>query len=286
MSIQSTIAGVLPTLTPSARRIAEVVRANPALVLDTTIGELAKRCATSEASVVRFCRTIGLSGYAQLKIGLASELGREEARFGESVAYGADIVQGDSLRELALTISALEMLAIHDTIEHLDFAAVAEVVDALDGADRTVLFGVGASHFVAEDLQHKLFRIGRTAFVLGDAHSARAAAVLLTPRSVAIGFSHAGETAETADFLRLARSAGAVSVAVTSASGSRVARAASIALLTEVRESPLRAGAMVSRMAQLAVVDCVFAGVAQRRFADTVDALKRTREATRAVVNE
>ncbi|MCU1425382.1 MAG: MurR/RpiR family transcriptional regulator [Microbacteriaceae bacterium] len=281
MSIQTTIEAVLPTLSPSARRIGVMISSDPSVVLKLTISELAKRCETSEASVVRFCRAIRLTGYAQLRIGLASELGREVARFGDSLTYGTDILATDTLRELAVKVSSLEMLAIHDTIDQLDFVAVAQVIDALDAADRTVLFGVGASHFVAEDLQHKLFRIGRNAFVLVDAHEARAAAVLLTGRSVAVGFSHSGETTETTDFLGAARSAGALTVAVTSAAGSAIARAADVVLLTEVRETPFRAGAMVSRMAQLAVVDCVFAGVAQRRFDDTVDALKRTRDATR-----
>jgi DNA-binding MurR/RpiR family transcriptional regulator len=63
--------------------------------------------------------------------------------------------------------------------------------------------------------------------------------------------------------------------------GSTLDRLVDIALFTEVRETTFRAAAMVSRIAQLAVVDCLFVGVAQRRYPDTVEALRRTREATR-----
>jgi DNA-binding MurR/RpiR family transcriptional regulator len=156
------------------------------------------------------------------------------------------------------------------------------MVAALDSAERILLFGVGASHFVAEDLQHKLFRIGRNAFVLADSHEAWSGAALLTSRTVAVGFSHAGETQETVNFLRVAKAAGAFTAAVTSARESSLAAIADASLYTEVRETTFRAGAMVSRIAQLAVVDCIYAGVAQSRFADTVEALKRTRDVTRS----
>jgi DNA-binding MurR/RpiR family transcriptional regulator len=283
VSIQSTIEAVASTLPPSTRRIADAIRENPSIVLENTISELALACHTSEASVVRFCQGIGLSGYSQLKIRLATELGREFAQFGGSLSYGSDIVETDSLQEMALKISTLEILAIQETIAKLDFEALAEVVSAVDAAERVILFGVGASHFIAEDLQHKLFRIGRNAFVLNDAHEAWAGASLLTQRTVALGFSHMGETKETVSFLRVARESGAFTGAVTSARDSSIVSTAQVSLFTEVRETTFRAGAMVSRIAQLAVVDCLFAGVAQRRFGDTVEALKRTRDATRDI---
>jgi len=282
MSIQSTIQAVAGTLSPSTRRIADAIGENPAIVLESTISELASACGTSEASVVRFCQAIGLSGYSQLKIELATELGREFAQFGESLNYGSDIGETDSLQDMALKISTLEVLAIQETVGRLDFEVLAQVVAAIDAADRVLLFGVGASHFIAEDLQHKLFRIGRNAFVLADAHEAWSGAALLTSSTVAVGFSHMGETKETVNFLRVARDAGAFTVGVTSARESALASIAEATLYTEVRETTFRAGAMVSRIAQLAVVDCIYAGVAQSRFADTVEALKRTREVTRS----
>lgn len=281
MSIQSTIEAVGSTLSPSIRRIADAIRQNPSIVLEKTISELAAECRTSEASVVRFCQAIGMSGYSQLKISLATELGREFAQFGSAVSYGSDIVETDSLQDMASKISTLEILAIQETIAKLDFEVLARVVAALDSAERIILFGVGASHFIAEDLQHKLFRIGRNAFVLNDAHEAWAGASLLTAQTVAIGFSHSGETTETVNFLRVAERSGAFTVGVTSARESALVATAGESLFTEVRETAFRAGAMVSRIAQLAVVDCIFAGVAQRRYGDTVEALKRTRDATK-----
>ena len=185
-----------------------------------------------------------------------------------------------SLAEIAATMASLEVLAIEETIAGLDFDRLAIVVDAIDAADRILLFGIGASHFTAADLAHKLLRVGRNALVLSDTHEAVSAAVLSSGRTVAIGFSHLGTTVETIRFAEAARSAGATTIGITSAVESPFAHAVDHALLTAVREPAFRAGAMVSRIAQLALVDCLFLGVAQRRYTDTVDALRRTHEAT------
>lgn len=281
MSIQTTIATATETLPPSLARIARAVSDNPSIVVDLTINELAAACGTSVASVVRFCRAIGVSGYAALRVSLATELGRESAQFSMPTGFGSEISAGDTLREATAKIAALELLAIEETVGNLDYDVLASAVDAIDDADRILLFGIGASRLAADDLGHKLLRIGRSAIVLSDSHEASAAAALSATKSVAIGFSNSGTTLETVRFLQTARDNGTATIGITGAPDSPLARGADHTLFTRARESRFRAGAMVSRIAQLALVDAVFVGVAQRRHAHSVHALQRTADATR-----
>jgi DNA-binding MurR/RpiR family transcriptional regulator len=280
MGIQSTIAAKGSTLAPSMQRIAAAIRENPSVVLDNTISEIAVLCDTSVASVVRFCRAVGLSGYAQLRMDLATELGRESAQYGDAMVMGADIARSDTLKQIAGKIASLEMLAIEETLSAIDFDILAKVIAELDKAKRILLFGVGASRFVAHDLQQKLFRIGHNAFMPDDNHEAFAAAALSVPKTVAIGFSHSGMTRETVRFIKLASENGALTVALTSADESPLALAADLLLRTHARESSLRAGAMVSRIAQLALIDCLFLGLARLSYDETIVALERTRSVT------
>lgn len=280
MGIQSSIEASANTLTPAMQRVAAVIRDNPGIVLDRTISELATDCQTSVATVVRFCRALGLTGYPHLRMALATELGREAAQFGGSMTLGAEIAQSDTLQEMAAKVASLEMLAIDETVSSLDFSVLERVVAALDGAQRILMFGVGASQFVAQDLHHKLFRIGRNAFLLADPHEAWSAALLSPPGTVALGFSHSGHTADTVRYLEVARQAGALTVAITGSPDSPLALAADEHLISHARESRLRAGAMVSRIAQLAIVDCLFLGVARQRYDQTIDALQKTRDVT------
>ncbi len=99
-------------------------------------------------------------------------------------------------------------MAIEETVSSLDFKALERVVTALDAAQRILLFGIGASHFVAQDLHHNLLCVGRNAFLLTDAHGAGSAALLSPAHTVAMGFSLSGITADTVQFLELARQNG------------------------------------------------------------------------------
>lgn len=280
MSIQSTIETNLVSMSPSLARVARAIQENPRRAIEMTINELADETNTSVASVVRFCRAIGLSGYPALRMALATELGAEAAQFVGAAGFGTDIKAEDSLQDVAAKLAALDVLAIQETLGNLDFNALERAVDAIDSAQRVLMYGVGASQFVAEDLAHKLLRIGRNVQVFSDPHEAVAVAALAVPGAVAVGFSHTGTTLETVHFLEVAHEAGAPTIAITSNVESSLGRLADYPLITAVRESSFRAGAMVSRLAQLAVVDCLFVGVAQRRFDDAVVALERTRSAT------
>ena len=61
----------LETLSPAERAIAELVLSDPAGAQDRTIGQLAQLARSSEATVTRFCRSIGLPGYSQFRLALA-----------------------------------------------------------------------------------------------------------------------------------------------------------------------------------------------------------------------
>ena len=156
------------------------------------------------------------------------------------------------------------------------------MVNALATATRIDIYGVGASGFVALDLQQKLQRIGRPAFAWPDPHMAITSAALRGAGDVAVGLSHTGTTVDTIDALREARAHGATTVAVTNFPWSPITEVADFVLLTAARETAFRSGAMTSRIAQLTVVDCLFVVLAQRDLPATKAALERTYAAAQA----
>lgn len=274
MSLQSTIEAIIATLSPSERRVAEIIRSNPSVVLTHSITELADASSTSMATVVRFCRSIGLPGYSNLRMQLATELGMEAAQFGPTLNSGADIHPDDSLSEAMAKIAGLEKLAIDETVAATDLDRLAHLADLIDKAPRILCFGMGGSHLVAEDLCQKLLRMNHNALCPNDSHDAWVHAGLAPQGTVAIGFSHSGQTDETARFLSTARERGATTVAVTSVTDSAVAAMADMLIRTVARDTSLRTGAMVSRTAQLCVVDMVSVAVARLHYDDTLAAMK------------
>ncbi|MBP2708413.1 MurR/RpiR family transcriptional regulator [Microbispora sp. RL4-1S] len=270
------IRSALPSLAPSERRVAEAVLVDPARAAHLSISELGRRAQTSVTTVMRFCRAIGLNNYPQLRLALAGAAAREDARGGERPLMTADIGPADPLEQVVEKIIYTETRALEDTRAGLDVPSLARAVEAVAQARRVDVFGVGASGFVGQDLHQKLHRIGRIAFVWTDAHAALTAAALLGPGDVAIGISHSGATLDTIEPLRAAAERGATTVALTNHPRSALGQIADLVLSTRARETPFRSGATVSRIAQLAVVDCLFVGVAQRRYDEAAVALENT----------
>ena len=271
------IRALMPSLAPAERRVAERVLADPATVAASTIGTLATECATSETTVIRFCRAVGFTGYPALRLALAAEGGRSEGTNGRELT--GDIAADDDLDKVVAKIAFADARAVEETAQQLDLDALHEVIEALVAARRVDVYGVGASGFVALDLQQKLHRIGRVAFAWTDPHIALTSAALLTPGDVAVAISHSGTTQDTVDTLALAQRNGATTVAVTNFPRSPLAGLGDHVLTTAARETTFRSGATASRLAQLTVVDCVFVGVAQRTYETSQRALELTRDA-------
>jgi len=217
---------------------------DPRGVAASTITELVERCETSETTVIRFCRTLGLSGYPQLRLTLAAEAGRSDS--GTARVVGSDIGPGDDLAQIVEKIAYADARAVEETASQLDLTSLQAVVDALVAARRIDVYGVGASAFVAMDFQQKMHRIGQIAFAWSDTHIALTSAALLQPCDVAIGVSHTGVTSNTIDALAEARRSGATTVALTNFPRSPIAEVADHVITTAVRETTFRSGAMIS----------------------------------------
>ena len=64
----------LETLSRAEQRVARCILDEPSEAIRFSITELAERATVGEATVSRFCRRLGLSGFLDLKISIASEL--------------------------------------------------------------------------------------------------------------------------------------------------------------------------------------------------------------------
>jgi DNA-binding MurR/RpiR family transcriptional regulator len=274
------VRGLLPALSRAEARVAAAVLRDARAGAAMTVTELARASGTSEATVLRFCRSAGLRGYAELRIALAAEAARAQPTNG-TPPIGSDIGAGDDLARVVEKIAWADARAVEETAQQLDTRALERAVEAIAAARRIDVYGVGASAFVAADLQQKLHRIRRTAFAWADPHMALTSAAVLEPTDVAVGVSHSGATIDVRDALAEAGRRGATTVALTNFPRSPLARDADIVLTTAARETTFRAGATASRIAQLTVVDCLFVGVAQRTYAEARQALERTHDAVR-----
>jgi DNA-binding MurR/RpiR family transcriptional regulator len=275
-SVLIRVRGAMPSLRPAEQRVGEAVLADPAAISESSITAVARQCMTSETTVLRFCRAIGLGGYPELRIALARAAQREETDQNARPPVNGTIGENDSVADVVAKISYADSRAVEETGAALDVAALTAAIEAVRAAGRIDVYGIGASGLVAHDLHQKLHRLGLISFSWADPHLALTSAAVLEVGDVAIGISHTGTTIDTIDALRVARQHGATTIAVTNFAKSPITEEADLVLTTAARETTFRSGAMASRIAQLALIDCLFTGVAQRSYDHAIDTLQTT----------
>ncbi|GIH80266.1 MurR/RpiR family transcriptional regulator [Planobispora longispora] len=274
-NLVATIRAVLPSLTPAAQAIAHRILDDPGMVARSTITEFSAVSGTSEATIVRTARALGFAGYSQLRFALAAAVASQAP---ERLVPG-DLAPDDPLTDVIAKVTRAESEALADTAAQLSPDTLDAVVSAVSAARRVDVYGVGASGLVAIDMAQKLMRIGLSGHAFTDAHLAVTSAALVREGDVVVGVSCTGETSDVLGPVRVARKAGATTVAITNNPRSSLAELADHVLVSAGRETAFRPGALASRISQLLIVDCVFVGVAQRTFETSDAALRATRDA-------
>lgn len=253
----------LPALPPAEQRVAELLLRDPRSFASLPVGELARRAEVSKPTVVRFCRSVGYDGLVDFKLKLAGTVN-------EGVPFVHRAVDEDD-RAAELIIKVVDN-AVSALMKYRNAAAPAayeRAIEALAGAARRQcrleFYGMGNSGIVAQDAQHKFFRLGVNATAPGDSHVQVMSATMLRPGDCVVAFSNSGRSRDLIEGVELALRKGATLIAIT-ASGSPLATLAQshgqILLAADHPEDYDRYSPMVSRLLHLTIVDILTTGVA------------------------
>lgn len=255
--ILDTIGALQNSLTKTEKKIANAILAQPDLLSQCSLSEVAHQLDVGEATFIRFCRTLGFKGYTDFKLDLAIELATQEKE--SSVLLDTDVSETDTPREIAIKLQTTLSNVITETINLLDFNELEKVVAELRKAKRIFLFGVGSSGITAEDAKHKLMRIGLQTDAVTNNHFMYMQAALLKKGDVVIGISHSGYSEETTKALHIARENDAITVAITHNLRSPITNEADYVLINGNRQGHMQGDSIGTKMTQLFVLDLIYA---------------------------
>jgi RpiR family carbohydrate utilization transcriptional regulator len=225
------------------------------------ITELASRSHVSKPTVVRFCRSMGYDGLSDFKLKLAGSVSEGVPFIHRSV--DADDKTGDVMVKVIDNTVAAFLKYRNDASS----VAVERAADALlatyNTGKRIEFFGVGNSGIVAQDAQHKFFRLGITSIAYSDGHMQVMSASLLGPGDCVVVISNSGRTRDLMDACDIARKNGATTIVIT-VTGSPLAAAGNIHLAADHPEGYDRYSPMVSRLMHLMIIDILATCVALR----------------------
>ena len=255
------IKSTLSSLAPAEQRVGKLLLSDPRTFSTLPVTELAERAGVSKPTVVRFCRSMGYEGLSDFKLKLAGSLSEGVPFIHRNV--GAQDNSNDVLvKVIDNTVTAFLKYRNDASSAQIDKAAEAIALTHKKGK-RLEFFGVGNSGIVAQDAQHKFFRLGFHTISHSDGHMQIMSASLLGPGDCLVVFSNSGRTRDLLDSCEIAKKNGATTVVIT-ASGSPLANAGKIHLAANHPESYEKFSPMVSRLLHLMIVDVLATTVALR----------------------
>ena len=255
----------IPALPPAEQRVAKLLLADPRSFATSPISALADRAHVSKPTVVRFCRSVGYDGLADFKLKLAGTVN-------EGVPFvHRSVDEDDKPGELIVKVVDNAVAALLKYRNNATGHAFEQAITALTKAGqlhrRIEFYGVGNSGIVAQDAQHKFFRLGVNTVACSDGHVQVMSATMLAPGDCAVVISNSGRSRDLIDAADIARRKGATLIVI-SASGSPLAQLAQshnqLLLAADHPEDFDRYSPMVSRLLHLVIIDILTTGVALR----------------------
>lgn len=262
----------LKLLSKSEKKVAEVILASPQIAIHSSIATLARMANVSEPTVNRFCRRLDTKGFPDFKLHLAQSLANGTPYVNRNVE------ENDSVDSYTSKIFESVMASLDIVKANLDNAAVNRAVDLLTQAKKISFFGLGASAAVAHDAMNKFFRFNIPVIYFDDIVMQRMSCMNSGEGDVVVLISHTGRTKHLVEMAHQARENNAAVIAITSRD-TPLAQAATLALLLDVPEDTDVYMPMVSRIAQLTLIDVLATGFTLRKGAKFRDNLKRVKEA-------
>jgi len=264
------IKACLPSLAPAEQRVGKLVLSDPRSFAKLPVSELADRAHVSKPTVVRFCRSVGYDGLSDFKLKLAGSVS-------EGVPFIHRSVDADD-KTIDITVKVIDNTVAaflkyrNDASTAMIDKTVTALLFAYQQGKRIEFFGVGNSGVVAQDAQHKFFRLGVNTIAYSDGHMQVMSASLLEPGDCVVIISNSGRTRDLMDACDIARKHGATTIVIT-ASGSPLAAAGHIHLAADHPEGYERYSPMVSRLLHLLIIDILATCVALRIGGDKLQPL-------------
>jgi len=259
-------------LSRAEQRVARWVLEHPRKAARATLAEVAKQCGTSEPTVIRFCRHVGLGGFRDFTIRLTETLSRPGSNVHTNVS--ADDTAADAVSKV-LDASIRSLIDMRSQLSAMPFE---DALAAMVPARQLAFAGLGASGHVANDACHKFFRLGIPCTALTDPPSILQFAAIAETQDVLVITSHTGDWPELIRASEIARSRGATVIALTNPY-SPLAAACRIVFDCPALEDSSVYTPMSSRLAHLALLDALQVALALAMGSTAVERLRLSKEA-------
>ncbi len=258
------------------RKIADYILSNPQALVHSTINQVADDLLVADATVFRFCKRIGFSGFQAMKIALASEAARPEAAV-------TDVIQDtDSEKAVATKVFESTIQTLQDTIHTFNQKHIHDAVRFICEANRVVFYGCGGSSAIALDAHEKFLQTDIATVAYTEPHLQCLSAAKLTSHDVAVIISHSGSDQNVLNLLQAVQGKGAKTIVITQFSKSPLSQKADVPLFTVSQNTDYRSAAVSSRIVEMSIIDALYVNILLKT-KDGNDAILQKKKETNTV---
>lgn len=226
----------LQNFSESEKILAEYILNNGEDVLLMSSQELAAVTFTSPATVIRFCKKLGLKGYNDFKFKYSAEL-QSISTNKNKVDFNLPFKKNDSVKDITTKMNLLYKESIDDTLKLFNFDILENVAKLLNKSKIIKIFGIGSNSPYTVDFQYKMMRIGHSVQMAPMPTEQHIFALNTDSNTCAILISYSGETQDIIDIADILNENNTPIISITSYNDNRLSKRAQYSLHTSSREN-------------------------------------------------
>lgn len=271
---------LLPTLTSSEKKAAEYLLEHPEKVSKLSLVNYADYSGSSQASIIRLCKRIGVSGYSELKATLSVQLVSSngyDKEFEELEKGGL----GDNMIQIMKNVFKVNIEILKETFA-LANEEYNKAFEAILNAKQLCFFAIGDAMIPCEYACFKFRRLGYICFAEKDCDLQMITACHMKPGDVAIAISHSGRTRQVVDAMEIAKRNGATTICITKREKSELIKYCDIKLFTATPDISVGQEIIARRISEQAILEAIYFGVLQYNEPNVAEKIRLSSEAMKA----
>lgn len=253
-TLMDTICSSYDSFFDSEKKIAKYIINNYAKVVDMTVIQLAQASGSSEASVSRFCKRVGVKGFHHLKISLAKEM----VDIDRPTVEVSNRISIDDPSQSLQNILSNKIEELKQTTAMMDNETFPEILKMIRKAKQVLFVAVGNTIPVAMDGSFKLNQIGIAAISFPIWETQIGYIYNMSKDDIVIAISNSGESRGVITAVEAAKEVGVKTIAITNNDQSSVAKASDYHITTATREKLFLDGYCFSRVTSTMVVEILY----------------------------
>lgn len=251
--------GLYPSLKPALQKVGDLMLRQPEMAIYASVNEVAAAAAVSEATVMRFCRTLGFKGFQDFKIALAREMVTPRAPLHQ------EVIRGDDPGTAVTKVFQANVGELQDTLEILAMDTLDKAAQLLSNARHIIIIGMGESIPAVLYGGNRFLLLGLNVHPYTDFYLMLLAASRFSREDAVLALSHSGSTRELIETVQVAHDRGAGVIGITNNSLSPLARLAHLTLLTASRAFLFQKEDSASLLSQICLIDGLVALIYRAR---------------------